>query len=175
MPNWCQNRLTIYGTAQERAAVRESFKGFQAVACESQQIVLEPLAFSLDAICPMPDHLRVESDPRYKPAPPMTSDELLEAMAVSKSDTMPDWYIWRNHHWGTKWEVTEPVVSEEKSRLVVDFETAWIYPLPCLIALSLKFPTVKMKIAFYEPGCIGKGSATLLNGEVIRQTGVGVD
>jgi hypothetical protein len=39
----------------------------------------------------------------------------------------------------------------------------------------MKVPTVKMKIAYYEPGCIGRGSGTLLGGQVIRETGVGID
>ncbi len=174
MPNWCENKLTIYGTKEERAAIREAVKGCVVSETANGHFNLLPQVFALDAIVPMPDHMRSKEDPRWKPAPPMTSDELLDSIAQDGKEVFPDWYMWRTNNWGTKWEVTNPIVVEEKSRLVIDFETAWCYPLPCITALSRRFPTVKMKIAFYEPGCIGRGSATLLNGFVIRETGVGI-
>lgn len=175
MPNWCQNKLTIYGTKAEREQVLASTKGKYLFINEGN-VELRDAPFLFDAIIPMPNYMRDTQDPRYSP-PELTSDELLEILADKKESPMPDWWHWRINNWGTKWDVSpdDVTITEKKSCTVIDFDTAWCYPIGCIFALSMKFPTVKMKIAYYEPGCIGRGSGTLLGGQIIRETGVGID
>jgi hypothetical protein len=175
MPNWCQNKLTIYGKKEERKQVLDAVKGKYLFRNEGVS-ELRDAPFLLDAIIPMPDHMRDKEDPRYSPAV-LTSGDLLDKLANKDESPMPDWWHWRINNWGTKWDVSPDnvAITEKKSCTVIDFDTAWSYPVGCIFALSMKFPTVKMKIAYYEPGCIGRGSGTLLGGQVIRETGVGID
>ena len=176
MPNWCQNKLTIYGKKEERAQVLAFTQGKYLFKSPDGDSELRDAPFLLDAIIPMPSHMRDKEDPRYSPAK-LTSDELLESLTNKEESPMPNWWHWRINNWGTKWDVppNDVTITEKKSCTVIDFDTAWSYPIGCIFALSMKFPTVKMKIAYYEPGCIGRGSGTLLGGQIIRETGVGID
>ena len=52
----------------------------------------------------------------------------------------PTWYEWRNANWGTKWNamnVSKEVVSEDN--VIIEFETAWDYPMPIFKKISRKF------------------------------------
>jgi hypothetical protein len=37
------------------------------------------------------------------------------------------------------------------------------------------FPDANILLSFYEPGCIGRGSVTYKGGEIVNQTGVGIE
>jgi hypothetical protein len=59
--------------------------------------------------------------------------------SVTPSDGMPNWYNWRNEHWGTKWNT---YLIDFEDRFTSDndycfhFYTAWGPPIPCIVKLS---------------------------------------
>ena len=55
-----------------------------------------------------------------------------------------NWYDWNCENWGTKWNAFEShaEVSEDKTALAVDFETAWAAPIPVAKKLKELFPSV---------------------------------
>jgi hypothetical protein len=59
--------------------------------------------------------------------------------------------------------------------MIYSFDTAWAPPEPVIQKLSEMFPDANILLSFYEPGCIGRGSVTYKDGEIIKTTGVGVD
>jgi hypothetical protein len=46
------------------------------------------------------------------------------------------WYDWCRDHWGTKWNATECMITDDG----FEFDTAWSAPFPIIMELSLRFP-----------------------------------
>lgn len=78
----------------------------------------------------------------------------------------PDWYNWRLHVWGTKWDAYE--FGDEHLDYVV-FNTAWSTPLPVILEFSKKHPLQQFELQFADED-IGYncGSLIIENGEVIE-------
>lgn len=179
MPNWCMNRVRIRAKKETLEAIKATLKGFEysrPFNFESKsegELVGSETLFSFHNIIPQPDEILDRDDPR-RVNKSMTSDQLLDALA-KKEGTMPDWWHWRVNNWGTKWSVADVDLVEKKGFIVYSFDTAWSPPEPVLCRLSEMFPDANILLSFYEPGCIGRGSITYKGGEIVNQTGVGVD
>lgn len=81
---------------------------------------------------------------------------------------------WRVAHWGTKWDVNNPlrvVYPHMKTpiHMVYEFETAWTPPKPGIIKLSSLFPKVQFELRFDEPSNDFSGMITCLKGEIIEE------
>ena len=63
-----------------------------------------------------------------------------------------DWYSWRIHNWGTKWNALESnIVYDINGELSeVDFETAWNFPDPIIQKLSELFPDVRVEFVYAD-------------------------
>ena len=147
MANIITNILTINGTTEDVAKVREFIKGANG----------EPISFQ--SFLPMPDDLNGEKE-----------DEL--TMDIS----FPDWYVWRVTHWSTKWDAM-PISDEDvdaPNRII--FNTADATPIRALKALSLHFPEVTFHVIFSDEFA-GQfaGEYIVTDGEVTKKFWFDVD
>ena len=178
MPNWCLNKVRIRAKKETLEAIKTALKGTDYVRPfspngESSLTAVESI-FCFHSIIPQPDEILDPSDPRRK-ATKMSSSEILDRLG-KKDDVMPEWWHWRVNNWGTKWSVHGDDIGfeEKKGTMTYSFDTAWAPPEPVIRQLSEMFPDANILLSFYEPGCIGRGSATYKGGEIIKETGVGV-
>ena len=72
-------------------------------------------------------------------------------------------YEWCVSNWGTKWGIYDAnlVASKlegKKGKLQYVCQSAWSPPLPVILAMSDKFPTLKFSLKYYECGAQFKGT-----------------
>jgi hypothetical protein len=107
--------------------------------------------------------------------PPRSFDELADAV---QSRVMryghPDWYEWSCATWGTKWNANDcgwmspaRAVKREAAQ-VAYFDTAWGPPVPVIVALSERFPSLCLRLSFYEEDG-WQGFITLEHGDITAQ------
>jgi Ferredoxin-like domain in Api92-like protein len=78
-----------------------------------------------------------------------------------------DWYDWRTHHWGTKWNSNATRIAERtSSRIDIHFETAWSPPKPVVAAASNAYPTLTFDHAYIEESMCFSGQARYSDGDV---------
>jgi hypothetical protein len=168
MPNWCSNKITIRAGAETRKKIKnlllgtEYYRPFNVV--EKTPLTSNETLFSFHNVIPQPDCILDPEDPRRKSDIPQSDPK----------GAMPEWYSWRVNNWGTKWSVSEVHMSETDTSLTYWFETAWAPPEPVIRRLSEMFPNAYIILSFDEPGCLGRGATHYKDGEVVKETGVGV-
>jgi len=83
------------------------------------------------AVFPMPDKIEIEND-----------------------GIMPDWWVWRNDNWGTKWDVDGDfeLIHDGDLSYSAHFNTAWGPPLGVYEKLVDEWKC-EVKAIYYEPGC----------------------
>jgi len=132
MPNWCNNRVEIYGYDND-----EELRAFKAL------VTSEKSKFDFNKILPMPEELT----DTVKGSNHVPSKELIEKYGYD------NWYDWRVENWGTKWELDEDVqVSDDGEYIKYDFETAWAPPEGIYHAIREKFPDLEVSWFYDEPG-----------------------
>ena len=117
MPNWCENKVTIYGPLVRLQELKK--------AAQENRL--------LQHIKPMPDELEDTVAPTPKDSNPKDVEVLQEKYGAS------NWYDWSINNWATKWDVDDVIIDEEesdlrpasfsletpKNRLTLAFYTAW--------------------------------------------------
>ena len=188
MPNWCENKLTITGPADEVKKFRE---------------IAEPL--SMARLLPIPEELKCihyvggpsgakhftteEGFPavdysgvvdlwerkRYRTVGdkniPLSDEEQEE---LFKKYGARDWYEWTVKHWGTKWDLypddlkdKEITGAEVAGGVEYRFDTAWGPPIPFFLYLSQTFPSLAFHVYFIDfPNF--EGESWLKEGQVVR-------
>ena len=146
MPNWCYNRITIYGDEKTEAKLKEIEEIF-----ESKQ--------PFNEIYPIPDFKNI---PNEKGELPVLRRELNKDGSVFyETYDFPDgknddrWYHWNIQNWGTKWDVTAQNVEieyEDDEQLEMSFETAWAPPEPICYRLREMFKDLHFSWFYDEPG-----------------------
>lgn len=147
-------------------------------------------AFDFNTIIPMPEVLRDTRSPSQPIEDKVQFEKELAEYKRDKDDktkyvTKPitfaqsrryktlygtdNWYEWANNNWGTKWNAYD--INENPEHGHIQFDTAWSPPLPVFVALSAKFPNVKILIEYADED-IGNncGEFELLSGEVVDDT-----
>ena len=84
------------------------------------------------------------------------------------------WYEWRLANWGTKWNCDGSVIEvvkmkNNKLKIIVGLETAWSPPIALLVKLSEQFPTLEIRISYYEGGACYKGKTHIKEGTILSQ------
>jgi hypothetical protein len=167
MPNWCQNTLTIRGTSDDikRFAAENAYKG-PVDTDEARGNVDHPLSF--EACFPTPEEFR------DKPSPPpgrkMIPNELMELLAGTIEPY--DWYTWRVVNWGTKWDVgdgTRVDGNPEDGYIRYDFDTAWSPPVPWVLSVSKRYPSIAFYLQYEEGGCSFEGYMKIVNGKTLEE------
>lgn len=119
MPNWVKNIIDCEGDT-----LSKMYK-------KNEQGVTE---FDFNVVLPMPKELL---DDRLSTYP--LSDEAKALFAENKKKYgAGDWYNWRVHNWGTKWNGGE---VHDKSNSHAEIDTAWGTPEPVIKAISKQFNT----------------------------------
>ena len=127
MSNTVSNILTINGTEEQVAEVRNYIKGSNGES------------ISLQSIVPMPKELKGKRMVEIKDLP--------EGM---KPISIPDWMYWRMQYWGCKWDA-EPIrddAVDAPNRIL--FNTPSTTPLEAMAILSAKFPEVTLQVIFCD-------------------------
>lgn len=157
MPNWCENDLYIHGNRGEA----EKFRKF-AGSGDSSSIYF-------GQFIPYPDKY-ARADKNW-----VLYDAIGEIAKKLKLPTVKDGfnaggYNWCVAHWGTKWGPSGVRASATTRGAAYRFNTAWAPPLPVVLAMSEKFPSLKFTIKYYEAGNAFKGTLVCKGGAVIERS-----
>ena len=144
MPNWCYNRITIYGDDKTEAKLKEIEQIF-----ESKQ--------PFNEIYPIPDFKNI---PNEKGELPVLRRELNKDGSVFyETYDFPDgknddrWYYWCIDNWGTKWECSElDIEYSDDEILELTFSTAWSPPEGIMNKLKEDYPDLSFTCFYDEPG-----------------------
>jgi hypothetical protein len=162
MPNWCWNRLIVDGPLEDRQRVfQEVWTGGKIF----NKILPEPDKYTDDII---DDLLRSETGLQAM---------LIEA-SVDDGESTEDhirgtrarlaekaWYYWRIEHWGTKWDLEDGDYDFSDDGTTICFDTAWAPPVPVIRAMSRRYPTLNIRLKYFEPSMCFAGEATFISGE----------
>ena len=129
MPNFVSNILTINGTEEQIAQVRNYIKGANGES------------ISLQSIFPMPKALKGNRQVEIKNLP---YPEGMDPISV------PDWMSWRMKYWGPiqDAETIHDEAVDAPNRIF--FNTPSDTPLPAITILSLTFPEVTFNVIFSD-------------------------
>ena len=143
MPNWCRNRVTVFGNEEEVSKVKDIF--------ESKDTVF-------GKIIPSPDWKNIPNEKGELPKENLIKNDKGEVVAATmefpdgKNDSR--WYDWNLANWDTKWDIAGSVeVDEQDSEMVeINFNTAWSPPEAICFKLREMFPDISFSWFFDEPG-----------------------
>lgn len=161
MPNWCYNRLFIYGDHAERIRFVDACK-----VADGYRLV--------DGVMPMPEVLVGTQSPA--PTSPTNEnylawfqageidatrfEQLREEHALLwyrgqqalKATGYTDWYEWCNDNWGTKWgDCRTEINQHDEDRTEFQYETAWgPFGLKFVTAMGSAFPQLTFVIESTE-------------------------
>lgn len=146
MPDWSFNHLFIkVDTPQQLRSVIQSIAGDSKQEIDFNRVIPEP-----------PELLTVES-PNHK-----NPDEMI------KKYGHPDWYMWRNAYWGTKWNARNSGFEiESPTSISAHFDTPYSPPLPVIQKLIEKLSFAYIEFS-YEAESNRWGKLTFDNGELIE-------
>ena len=149
MPNWCNNKVKVFGDNSEQLArVAEIFKDEKSV---------------FNNIIQSPDWKRLPNEKGEFPKleqmkNPKTGEIMWETYNFPDGKNDDRWYSWRLDNWDTKWEASEVEFECDDSEiLTVTFDTAWSPPEGVMTKLREKFPDVSFSCFYDEPGCESAG------------------
>ena len=133
MPNWCDNRVEIYGDNPDQ--IKEVKK----------TLASEQTCFDFNNIVPMPKELEGTTSPNPEPAS-------FEAKRLRKQYGDDNWYDWCCNNWDTKWNSCDATLSEDGDGLEYVFDTAWGPPIKVIEALREQYPDLTISAFYDEPG-----------------------
>jgi len=174
MPNWCSNRLTVFGT--EHALT--SF--LSAAGCGDAQ-------FSLQAFVPCPEELRSivtghavidgVSVSKWRRVEQPDGSEVSVAISAEELQGYLDqygatnWYDWQVNNWGTKWDVDANVDENvEDGEAVITFDSAWSPPTAFMDSLAQMFSSLRFVLDYAEPGVCFGGRRVYEGGQCVEFT-----
>lgn len=140
MPNWCNNKLAVYGPVEDVKRFREQAIGYSPWTHIKEQLVN---ALNFHSLVPVPP-------------------EVLSAAADRAG------YDWEVATWGCKWGACHAQLADEwEGHLEYTFDTAWAPPIPFLAVIAPKWPTLTFLLEYEETGFGYKGMAKV-KGDVIE-------
>jgi len=185
MPNHVTNRLQIVGKPEEVKKVLGAIKGKDEKGAT--------MLIDFNKIVPMPEDLNITETGWLMPLsnPFAKEDSFYETMTNLKNyvennpkdreETINNfiqgiknfltygqtsWYGWATENWGTKWNAYGQNKAEDDT---IVFDTAWATPVPVMIALSKKFPKIKLHISYADEDMgYNCGTYVLYKGNVVQ-------
>ena len=142
MPNWCRNRVTVFGKEEDISKISDIFSDKKSI---------------FDHIIKSPDWKRL---PNEKGEFPKLRQELNKDGSVFyETYDFPDgknddrWYYWCIDNWGTKWELSDlDIEYSDDEILELTFSTAWSPPEGVMNKLKEKYPDLGFTCFYDEPG-----------------------
>ena len=144
MPNWCNNKVKVFGEPEQLAKVAEIFKDEKSI---------------FNRIIQSPDWKRLPNEKGEFPKleqmkNPKTGEVMWETYNFPDGTNDDRWYHWCIHHWGTKWDACDKSVDyEDDEILALTFNTAWSPPEGIVEKLREKYPELNFQCFYDEPGC----------------------
>jgi hypothetical protein len=168
MPNWVITRIYITGP-------EDKIKEFEdkVIRLEGEEEV-----FSFNRINKRPEELDNTQCPPPKSkkikVKTLSGEELEIEEIVDCNNATPEmckdlesrfghnnWYDWNNWHWGTKWDCSESIYSQEDKML--EFQTAWACPQEILLRMSEMFPDLQFNGSYADED-FGSNAGYITNG-----------
>lgn len=138
MPNWCNNKLAVYGPDEDVQRFKVQAAGHSPWPTEDRASVL-----NFHSLVPIPA-------------------EVIAAGCAAAG------YDWERAHWGCKWGACHPeLVDEWEGHLTYTFDTAWSPPLEFLQQLGPQWPNLIFLLDYEEMGMGFKGLCKT-KGEVVE-------
>tara|TARA_R100000479_G_C6390406_1_gene204850 strand:- start:255 stop:863 length:609 start_codon:yes stop_codon:yes gene_type:complete len=167
MPNWITNVVSFDATEEEVNEIKKAVnhpEQLQHLATgETEE---HEQKFNFQVIKPQPRELdnTVHGGQNY-------SDDYKPDQNLIDKYGFDNWYDWRWHNWGTKWNAADAYWEEN----ICVFDTAWATPEAIIIELSKMFPKVEITVQYADED-IGSnfGEYNVLNGEVIEEVNYGL-
>ena len=145
MPNWCYNRITIFGDDESEKKLKEIEETFRK-------------AQPFNEIFPIPDFKTIPNDKGELPKVEQHKNDKGEV--VWETFNFPDgtnddrWYHWCIDNWGTKWDADMHDIEYQDSEILeLTFNTAWSPPEGVMEKLREKYPELSFQCFYDEPGC----------------------
>ena len=164
MPNWCANRVTVYGDNPEIIRFAEFVKSgdgaepfcFESVIPIPKELydVQSPVTIvdtEAEVEAWIEEHSRASKEGFYVSGHPITKDTQDRLLKEYDYD---NWYDWSCSNWGTKWDARDVTLVDywEDGELTYTFDTAWGPPEGIHSMLITKFPTLSISWFWDEPG-----------------------
>ena len=145
MPNWCNNRVTVFSDDTESVKkIKEIFESKDSVF---GKIIQEP------------DWKRLPNEkgefPKVKQHFGKDGQLMFETHEFPDGKNDDRWYHWNISNWGTKWDITADSVDvgyEDSEQLELTFDTAWSPPEPICARLREMFEDIHISWFYDEPG-----------------------
>lgn len=139
MPNWCNNKLAIYGQVEDVKRFREQAIGYSPWHKIKEQ---NQNALNFHSLLPVP----------------------LEVLSAGYHTSG---YEWELTNWGCKWGgCPSKLVDEWEGHLEYAFDTAWSPPIAFLTHLAPLWPTLIFLLEYEEMGMGFKGITKIKGNEV---------
>ena len=146
MPNWCYNRIDVYGEEDTVEQIKEIHDIFENHSDPFNQIF------------PMPDWKNTPNEDGELPV--LKQEFNKDGKLMWETYNFPDgknddrWYMWCVNNWGTKWQ---PDIADieyaDSEQLQLTFNTAWSPPEGIVEKLREKYPDLSFSCFYDEPGC----------------------
>jgi len=83
----------------------------------------------------------------------------------------PNELEWRQKHWGTKWGICDPAISQETTHagittLQYTFACAWSPCEPIILKMGKKFKSLQFSLHYYEAGMEFQGEYLVIKGKI---------
>lgn len=161
MPNWCSNLVTITGSEEDIAALKDLIGDtfdFNAIVAKPEEI--KNYSSPVDIVSEKEYALQEVKYKEWLKRPekerdlPFFSRNITQEMSDRWIEEygFNNWYGWCIANWGTKWQPTV-CVDFGDTWASADFDTAWSPPEGIYTALVLQFPDLDIKWHYNEPGC----------------------
>ena len=142
MPNWCNNKVKVFGEPEQLAQVAKIFKDEKSV---------------FNNIIQSPDWKRLPNEKGEFPKleqmkNPKTGEVMWETYNFPDGKNDDRWYHWCIENWGTKWDVSELDIEYDEEMLELTFSTAWSPPEGVMQVLKDKYPDLGFTCFYDEPG-----------------------
>ena len=145
MPNWCYNRITVYGDSDTTDKIKEVEEIFKSKT-------------PFNEIYPMPDFKTIPNENGELPV--LEQHKNPDGSIMWETYNFPDgtndsrWYDWNLANWDTKWDINGSVEVDQydSEQVEINFSTAWSPPEAICRKLRDMFPDVGFSWFYDEPG-----------------------
>ena len=144
MPNWCRNRVTVFGNEDEVSKVKDIFESKDSV---------------FGKIIPSPDWSKIPNEDGQLPKVrehknPKTGEVSFVTTEFPDGTNDSRWYDWNIANWDTKWDIAGGVEIDDydTEQIEINFNTAWSPPEAICRKLRDMFPDLSVSWFFDEPG-----------------------
>jgi Ferredoxin-like domain in Api92-like protein len=171
MPNWCSNNIVVTGPCEEIArfaqmCIRQDQNGqpwFDFNSLIPMPAILEEtdagglvddalMVLGCDDLVWIPrsleERMKYWEEALKEKIGRKALEKARQSIDAFEQTGAPNWYVWRNINWGTKWNACDfRIIRDEAGRYECRFETAWSPPEPVYVKLAEMFTQLCFEIS----------------------------